>query len=241
MKIRYEDYPLLSGGKVKATKYNNDANLLQHRSWIVKENLEQGKRIYFTDTAMREVDAHSELINSTMNTAIDVHGCYTKILTEGNYCVLFRNGISTYMKVDHRFPNVIPYMFERDEVIEGDLVSQACVFALACLVWFQKAELKTITLDKINRKIKTRNDTYFNETKSDVKVIDLNWNTTTIQTSEFWVKSHVAIRWIGTGRKDFKIVMIQPFKKHGYTRRAGIEKAGEESALNQAKDILNNQ
>lgn len=224
MKIRYEDYPLLSGGIIKATSYNNDKTLLLHRNNVVKKNRDAGKRIYFTDTAIRLVQKNTDLINSIVEVSSKNFTFWTEVLKEGSYCILFKNGISTYLEVDHRMPSVVPYSFNRNEIIEANFETDLGPAALACLIWYQKAELNEVTLDSIKRKVKTQNDSYFNETKSDVKVIDVNWNTTTIQTAEFWVKAHAAIRWVGEGRKDFKIVMISPYKKNGYVRKAGIIK-----------------
>lgn len=240
MKIRYEDYPLLSGAKVKATKYNNDKNTVEYREAIVSRNKQNGIRLYFTETALRLVEKNIDLINDAMQKASRALEYWHKSIPEGDYCLLFKNGVSSYIKIDHSMPGALPYSFIREEAIEvAEILGDVGLVSMACLGWYHKAELEVISLDTIKRKAKKENESYYNETGSDVKIITINHSTTIIQNQEFWVTAHAAIRWVGKGRTDFKIVIISPFKKKGYTRKAGIVKANEEGLLHQAKEILN--
>ena len=53
-----------------------------------------------------------------------------------------------------------------------------------------------------------------------ITVVNNNWNVTSIRTEGFQVKGHIAMRWSGVGRKIPKLVLIEPFMKKGYVRKA---------------------
>lgn len=51
-------------------------------------------------------------------------------------------------------------------------------------------------------------------------IVNSRWNVTVIRNEEFGVSGHFRLQPIGTGRKEAKMIFIQPFKKSGYIRRA---------------------
>jgi len=56
----------------------------------------------------------------------------------------------------------------------------------------------------------------------DVTHITSDWFTNLIRSDGFSVKGHFALRACGVGRKDRRLVWINPFEKSGYTRTAKI-------------------
>lgn len=51
-------------------------------------------------------------------------------------------------------------------------------------------------------------------------IINSNWNITSIRNEEFGVSGHLALRWVGQGRTEKRMVWIDPYLKHGYIRKA---------------------
>ena len=51
-------------------------------------------------------------------------------------------------------------------------------------------------------------------------IVDSNWNITSIRTDGFNVSGHFAIRWVGEGRTEAKMVYISPYEKSGYVRKS---------------------
>jgi hypothetical protein len=62
---------------------------------------------------------------------------------------------------------------------------------------------------------------YNNKTKSDITIVDSTWFTTLIKSDGFKVRGHFRLQPYKGGEK--KLIWIQDFKKHGYTRKARIE------------------
>lgn len=51
-------------------------------------------------------------------------------------------------------------------------------------------------------------------------LVTSKWNITSIRTEGFQVSGHFALRWTGTGRTMPRMVLIEPYEKHGYIRHA---------------------
>ncbi len=62
-----------------------------------------------------------------------------------------------------------------------------------------------------------------NELGFPVTVINSRWNVTSIRNEDFDVSGHFRLQPYGPGLGQTKMIFIEPFKKHGYVRRAGNE------------------
>lgn len=62
-----------------------------------------------------------------------------------------------------------------------------------------------------------------NELEFPVTVINSRWNVTSVRNADFDVMGHFRLQPYGPGRGQVKMIFIEPFKKHGYVRRAGNE------------------
>ena len=58
------------------------------------------------------------------------------------------------------------------------------------------------------------------QSKIEINVIDSNWFKNIIRSEGFSVKGHFTLRACGIGRKERRLVWINPFEKKGYTRTA---------------------
>lgn len=67
---------------------------------------------------------------------------------------------------------------------------------------------------------------YNNKTKSDITIVDSTWFTTLIKSDGFKVRGHFRLQPYKGG--DKKLIWIQDFEKHGYTRKAVIARSEPE-------------
>lgn len=85
------------------------------------------------------------------------------------------------------------------------------------------ADVETKIISKAKgRKVKINGDRYKNDCNVPVVIIDSAYFTNIIRTKGFKVKGHFALRACGKGKKDRRLVWINPFEKQGYTRKAKI-------------------
>jgi len=82
-----------------------------------------------------------------------------------------------------------------------------------------------IEVKVLKPKEKYRNDgkKYFNESNSDVQILDCRWFTDLIRDTPFRVKGHLRWQVHGEGRRNRKLIWIDEFQKEGYHRKATKE------------------
>lgn len=97
------------------------------------------------------------------------------------------------------------------------------VFAdILCLVLFLKyCQLETKVVEP-GKKVHHVNEKYFNDTKYPIEVLDSTWFTTIVRSEGFKVDGHFRLQPYGPNNSMRKLIWIDPFEKHGYTRKAKI-------------------
>lgn len=107
--------------------------------------------------------------------------------------------------------------------VHDDIVESSIRAILSAELFINFAEVETKTM-KPNEKIWDGPVAkYNNKTRSNIKVIDSTWYTTTISSGEFTVHGHWRMQPYGPGLTKKKLIWINEFKKDGYTRVAKIE------------------
>lgn len=92
-----------------------------------------------------------------------------------------------------------------------------------CSLWFIKnCEIEQKIL-KPKEKYREGGNKHFNESKSDLIILDCRWFTELISNIPFLVKGHFRWQPIGQGRQQRKLIWIEDFKKEGYHRKATKE------------------
>jgi len=76
---------------------------------------------------------------------------------------------------------------------------------------------------KPKEKYRSEGKKYFNESKSDVHILDCKWFTELIRDTPFKVRGHFRWQFHGEGRKGRKLIWIDEFQKEGYHRKATKE------------------
>lgn len=89
------------------------------------------------------------------------------------------------------------------------------------LLFMQFAELEIKEIEP-NKKVTDGKEKHKNETDFKIEVIGCTWFTTIIRNQGFRVSGHFRLQPCGEGLKDRKLIWINDFEKHGYTRRAQI-------------------
>lgn len=92
------------------------------------------------------------------------------------------------------------------------------VYKLLCFVFLSENEYEEIPAGASRGTKKT--EKIKNDFPVPLIVINSKWNVTSVRTEGFNVSGHFALRRCGVGRTASKMVYIQPFRKHGYTRTA---------------------
>jgi hypothetical protein len=68
-------------------------------------------------------------------------------------------------------------------------------------------------------KVKAKDTEYYNNTPSDVILVDSTWNKLIIRTEGFGVTGHFRLQPHGEKSQLRKLIWVQPFQKHGYVRK----------------------
>jgi hypothetical protein len=91
---------------------------------------------------------------------------------------------------------------------------------LVSLYFINNCEIEEVVL-KPNMKHRENGNKHYNESKSDVIILDCKWFTDLIRSIPFHVKGH--LRWQHYGEKftKRKLIWIPDFEKKGYIRKAG--------------------
>lgn len=90
-------------------------------------------------------------------------------------------------------------------------------------LWFVKnCDIEQKIL-KPKEKYRENGNRHFNESKSELIVLDCRWFTELIRDIPFLVKGHFRWQPVGEGRSQKKLIWIEDFKKEGYHRKATKE------------------
>lgn len=80
-----------------------------------------------------------------------------------------------------------------------------------------------VKIIKPKEKYRNEGKKYFNESKSDLQILDCKWFTELIRDLPFKVRGHLRWQSHGEGRKGRKLIWIDEFQKEGYHRKATKE------------------
>lgn len=92
---------------------------------------------------------------------------------------------------------------------------------IGLLTFLKYCPMETKVINRASRGYHT-GEKYVNETKHDVEILDSSWFTTIVRTEGFGVTGHLRWQPCGPGRREVKLIYVEPFEKQGYTRTAKI-------------------
>lgn len=162
---------------------------------------------------------------------------YLERVPEGDYAfILNQNAFMKFFRIATRF---VVFVLERDEkgehycmfnfetnrgydqIGEDDMSQRyAHLFFQLCIFW-QFAEPETILLPEGRKSGTRKNGKVLNDAPFGVTMLDSTWNKIVVRTDGFDVNGHLRLQPVGEGRKDRKLIWINPFKKQGYIKKSG--------------------
>ena len=94
------------------------------------------------------------------------------------------------------------------------------------LIFLHLSETKVEILEPKQKYGKTRKQgKIVNGSGHSVTVVDSKWNVISVRADGFTVGGHFRLQRVGKGRKSIRLIYIDEFEKHGYTKRAKNERA----------------
>lgn len=100
-------------------------------------------------------------------------------------------------------------------------LEQTICLAVATLILKKYGEVQTVLVGAgVRRKMPDSTEVIMNKAPFSVTQLDSSWLRTIIRTEGFMVRGHFRLQPYGTGRSERKLIYIEPYEKHGYTRTA---------------------
>lgn len=103
-----------------------------------------------------------------------------------------------------------------DEYFTSIVFGAAIMYAYLLFV-----EVETVTISPGEKYKPKKYEGFKNTTKRPFTVVDITWSRETINKVPFGVVGHFRNQPVGEGRKERKLIYIDPFVKAGYTRKSG--------------------
>lgn len=107
-----------------------------------------------------------------------------------------------------------------------DSAMKAECYRLLCFFFFSENDERIVNAGK-SYGTRKQDDALSNDLNVPVTIVNSNWNITSIRTAGFNVSGHFRLQPCGPQFSDTKMIFIEPFKKHGYVRRATKELLSE--------------
>lgn len=90
---------------------------------------------------------------------------------------------------------------------------------LTTLYFIHNCEIEQKLIAPMQKAKSANGDKHFNESKSNITILDCNWFTELIRNTPFTVSGHLRWQVHGEGRQKRKLIWIDQFKKEGYNRK----------------------
>ena len=132
-----------------------------------------------------------------------------------------KNALTTYGYVtnDFKFGGVASTIKDGEPYNDKGHLNAYINTILATLYFIHNCEIEQKIL-KPNEKHRENGNKHYNESKSNIIILDCKWFTDLIRQVPFHVKGHLRWQHHGQGFQKRKLIWISDFEKHGYTRKA---------------------
>ena len=102
-----------------------------------------------------------------------------------------------------------------------NILQQSICLAVATLILKKYGEVETVLVGAgVRRKMPETKEIIMNKAPFSITQLDSSWLRTIIRTEGFMVRGHFRLQACGVGLKERKLIYIEPYEKHGYTRTA---------------------
>lgn len=198
------------------------------------------KTYYLTDPFLKAIEkAQPKIVKDNLHIDNKLQDCGTLLFDKGTVVYALnptdnfmkisifgtsRTGLSSYAivstdgKVFGNFPTMRDGIIVDDQQMLNDWVHSI----LVVIYFIHNCEIETREL-KPNEKYRDKGVKYFNESKSNVVILDCSWFTELIRNTPFTVNGFLRWQPVGEGRNKKKLIWVEPFTKKGYYRKAKKE------------------
>jgi hypothetical protein len=115
-------------------------------------------------------------------------------------------------------PNVKSKKISTTPAYNSKHIDNELIYKIFCFVFLSEPE--EVIVQPGHKHGTKKSGKLVNASDFPIIVVNKNWNITSIRTEGFKVSGHFAIRHTGPGRGIPKLVLIAPFEKRGYVRKA---------------------
>lgn len=129
-----------------------------------------------------------------------------------------------YVTNDFKFGGVASTIKDGEPYNDKEHLNAYINTILATLYFIHNCEIEQKIL-KPKDKYRENGNKHYNESKSDLIILDCKWFTDLIRQVPFHVKGHLRWQHHGEGFKKRKLIWISDFEKNGYTRKASKNKS----------------
>jgi len=136
--------------------------------------------------------------------------------TEYYFWVGYINDRLTWYCMDKQH-NLIPNSTDSQEIYQHFYAA----LSLILLKKYAPINVKYVSgRGKGTNRAKVQGEKYINDTDFSIQILDSTWFTTLIRAKGFNVNGHFRLQPCGKGRKEKKLIWINPYQKKGYIRKA---------------------
>ncbi len=117
-----------------------------------------------------------------------------------------------------------------EEQHEAYLKAVAICLGTIVPTFLEFAEVETVVLSAVGdkqRRAKVDGEKYITDILGDVEIVDSGWYRTLVRDGDFGVSGHFRLQPYGPLNSLRKLIWIKDFVKHGYVRKAKIERGKE--------------
>lgn len=136
-----------------------------------------------------------------------------------------RNALTTYafLTNDLRYGGVVANLDANGQPFNDDDYLNSYINSLLTAIYFiHNCETEQKVL-KPKEKHRANGEKHYNESNSNVVILDCKWFTELIRDTPFHVRGHLRWQVCGEGRKRRRLIWIEEFEKKGYHRKATKE------------------
>lgn len=91
------------------------------------------------------------------------------------------------------------------------------LIAMICFIKYCPVETKFVDAGRREKHVGQK---YVNETKERIEILDSTWFTNIVRSEGFQVGGHFRMQAFGKDWSEKRLIWVEPFEKHGYTRKA---------------------
>lgn len=183
------------------------------------------EKVYNEETVKECVGKYyrGTLIHGPVTICYDFYLNY-KMQLEGNLMMHIKDNLVLLVNGDHRFVSELAR--NHYKAPDWDIVRNTFKEVLILNLFKRFAETETVQAKPFKKVKIAEENTLLADTDLPLNYLDCSWFRTIVRNEGFMVKGHFRLQPYKNGKR---LIYIQPFQKHGYTRRAKKDSQNSET------------